>query len=274
MDKTAASRLRWSKEETLMLVAAKKRHLDSLLAHKWKAISDCLRAQGVDRDPVGCKKRWFNLVAEYKKIRDWQTMRGVESFWVMAAERRREKRLPSAFDRDVFEELDSWLGCRPAISPVTILDSGVTSADGNQESVVEDDDLLQDVFGKDSSAAAAAPSESDNLHSMKMDGKCGKKRKPPTAEVSAAKDQLIQMAEAFDVKERLVQILEKNGQGIEVALRDNCQAQIDAQNQISEAQIDTQRQIIEVQKEFVGAMYAMVGVLGELAKSLRPQQEQ
>ncbi|KAJ7297328.1 hypothetical protein O6H91_Y064300 [Diphasiastrum complanatum] len=146
--------LRWTKNETLLLLTAKRKREDGLLilsagadekvsdVNKWKRICDSLRAHGVDRDHVACKKRWFHLLSDYKKIQDWQCAAGAaESFWLMQPHERRAKRLPSGFDRDIYGELDSWLGGRPAVNPSAILESTIGNGEGTLDFEVENDPL-------------------------------------------------------------------------------------------------------------------------------------
>ncbi|KAJ7541967.1 hypothetical protein O6H91_10G083300 [Diphasiastrum complanatum] len=261
--------LRWSKAETLLLLTAKRKREDGLLilsatpggekisdVNKWKRICDSLRMHGLDRDHVACKKRWFHLVADYKKIQDWQrtATAGLNSFWLMQPHERRDNRLPSGFDKDIYAELDAWLGggspvvdaSRPILQPPAI-----GSGDDNLDFHVESSRPYFYTDAKPSAKKRQRQSAGKVLHMQ---------------DHSIARDHL-------EMRESLIHVLEKNGKTMEIALRENCQAQIDAQKQISQAQVDTQKHIIELQmqqgREFVGAMYALVGVLGELAKSLR-----
>jgi hypothetical protein len=111
---------RWSKHETLVMIEAKRKHeLDlqqgvavkgkPLLTdvNKWDLVSASCRAAGVDRDGKMCRKRWFNLLTEFKKILEWCKINGVDEFWSMSGDERREKRLPTGFDQEVYLAMET-----------------------------------------------------------------------------------------------------------------------------------------------------------------------
>ncbi|XP_072965271.1 trihelix transcription factor ASR3-like [Typha angustifolia] len=108
---TRAHRLpRWTGHEILVLLRAKRaverhrRRQSPAAEPKWAAVSDYCRRGGVDRGPLQCRKRWGNLVCDFKKIRSWEMgEKGGESFWGMRSDRRRARRLPGCFDRQVYE---------------------------------------------------------------------------------------------------------------------------------------------------------------------------
>nr|XP_027126500.1 uncharacterized protein LOC113742756 [Coffea arabica] len=99
---------RWTKQETLILIEGKNiaervkegRAADPALIFvtgqhepKWDSVSSYCRLHGVNRGPVQCRKRWSNLVSDFKKIRTWesQVKEEGESFWMMRNDLRREK---------------------------------------------------------------------------------------------------------------------------------------------------------------------------------------
>ncbi|KAJ6748316.1 MYB/SANT-LIKE DNA-BINDING DOMAIN PROTEIN [Salix purpurea] len=75
---------------------------------KWDSVSSYCRHQGVNRGPVQCRKRWGNMLCDFKKIKTWesQNMNGAESFWMMRSELRRERKLPGFFNREVYNVMD------------------------------------------------------------------------------------------------------------------------------------------------------------------------
>lgn len=115
---------RWTRHETLVLIEGKKviengiqfqkgqRSIAALgkdpVEPKWDLISSFCRQRGVSRGPVQCRKRWSNLLVDFKKIRNWESqIKGeAESFWVMRNDLRRDKKLPGFFDREVYDVLD------------------------------------------------------------------------------------------------------------------------------------------------------------------------
>ncbi|XP_050376816.1 trihelix transcription factor ASR3-like [Argentina anserina] len=115
---------RWTRHETLVLIEGKKviengiqfqkgrRSIAALgqdpAEPKWDLISSFCRQHGVSREPVQCRKRWSNLLVDFKKIRNWESrINGqAQSFWVMRNDLRRDKKLPGFFDREVYNVLD------------------------------------------------------------------------------------------------------------------------------------------------------------------------
>lgn len=121
-DKNKLSRHpRWTKSETFVLIEGKNiaenqgtRGRSSLLfgagqpEPKWDFVSSYCKQHGVNREPVQCRKRWSNLICDFKKIKVWESrVKGQgESFWMMRSDVRRDKKLPGFFDREVFDVLD------------------------------------------------------------------------------------------------------------------------------------------------------------------------
>ncbi|XP_012852597.1 PREDICTED: uncharacterized protein LOC105972206 [Erythranthe guttata] len=123
---------RWTRRETMVLIEGKKiaeerggrrgRRSGSVngstqvhVEPKWDYVSSHCKRNGVTRGPVQCRKRWSNLVSDFKKIKAWEGNKvingdggegGGESFWLMRSDLRREIKLPGFFDRDVFDVLD------------------------------------------------------------------------------------------------------------------------------------------------------------------------
>ncbi|XP_051116342.1 trihelix transcription factor ASR3 [Andrographis paniculata] len=157
-----AARLpRWTRQEILVLIRGK-RAAESRVRRgraaagssasgpvqaepKWEAVSSYCRRFGVNRGPVQCRKRWSNLAADYKKIKEWESRAtatatdDTESFWAMRNDLRRERKLPGFFDREVFNILDGGeeeaggglsLALRPAAEEEAepVFDSGRSAA--------------------------------------------------------------------------------------------------------------------------------------------------
>ncbi|KAI5059197.1 hypothetical protein GOP47_0025516 [Adiantum capillus-veneris] len=83
---------RWTRDETLVLIEGKRleeakwskvkenreRGIEIGRANsdsKWLSISQFCDRMGVSRSAAQCRKRWCNLSADYKRIRDWETLR-------------------------------------------------------------------------------------------------------------------------------------------------------------------------------------------------------
>lgn len=143
---------RWTRRETMVLIEGKKiaeergrrgRRSSSVLGEqiepKWDSVSSHCRQHGVDRGPLQCRKRWSNLVSDYKKIRTWESQgRGeAESFWTLRSDLRREVKLPGFFDREIYDVLDGKPSATAAyqlalvpVSPDEKIGDGVDGLDG------------------------------------------------------------------------------------------------------------------------------------------------
>jgi hypothetical protein len=132
---------RWTRSETLLLIEAKRREearwsrakeerakgLESgrpSSDSKWISIAQFCERMGSSRSASQCRKRWCNLSADYKRIRDWGSRREKPSFWLMSNDVRKENKLPGCFDHEVFDSIDRFLGADDARSSELIFDSG------------------------------------------------------------------------------------------------------------------------------------------------------
>ncbi|KAL4566720.1 hypothetical protein LXL04_030843 [Taraxacum kok-saghyz] len=114
---------RWTRQETLTLIEGKKvaenrgrrgrRSSSSVFGSdqiepKWDSVSSYCKQHAVNRGPVQCRKRWSNMVGDFKKIKAWESQlkHESESYWVMRNDLRKENKLPGFFDREVFDVLD------------------------------------------------------------------------------------------------------------------------------------------------------------------------
>ncbi|KAL3617627.1 hypothetical protein CASFOL_037948 [Castilleja foliolosa] len=114
---------RWTQQETLVLIEGKRivegrgrkgrksssvSGPDNNVEPKWDAVSSHCRRNGVDRGPVQCRKRWSNLLSDFKKIKAWdgKVKGGDECFWTMRSDLRRENKLPGFFDKEVYDVFD------------------------------------------------------------------------------------------------------------------------------------------------------------------------
>ncbi|KAI7984801.1 Trihelix transcription factor ASR3 [Camellia lanceoleosa] len=149
-DKSKSQRLpRWTRQETLILIEGKqvaenrdqKGHQSisvfgsDQLESKWDTVSSFCRGRGVNRGPVKCRKRWSNLVGDFRKIKTWdsQVKEEAKSFWMLGNDSRREKKLPGFFDREVYDVLDGKASTATAYPPTLV----TTTADAKHENGVE-----------------------------------------------------------------------------------------------------------------------------------------
>lgn len=270
---------RWSRHETVVLIEAKRveeakwsrvkeereRGIETARANsdsKWFSISQFCERHGVLRSAAQCRKRWCNLSADYKRIRDWQSLRGKQSFWFMSGDVRKDNKLPGCFDREVFESLDRSLGKNACVAPEIIFDSGRQGIDDGLFSDIEHPLADEDISVSPEKEVESSPMESmtptqgvyeekfidEKFRMDALEGTCeekpaflvstGKKRKRPAA------------GEIDDFRGDLFALLERNSKILT--------AYVDSQN--LNCHLDrTQR------KEHAENL---VGVLGKLAEAL------
>lgn len=69
---------------------------------KWKIIAENCTALDVVRTANQCRRKWDSLLGEYKKIKQ----SGVDSYWPLDVDRRKELGLPDYFDQELFKGID------------------------------------------------------------------------------------------------------------------------------------------------------------------------
>lgn len=160
---------RWTKQETLVLIEGKKiaesqgrkgRRSRSVFVTgqhelKWDSVSSYCRLHGVNRGPVQCRKRWSNLVSDFKKIRAWesQVKEEGESFWMMRNDLKREKKLPGHFDREVYAVLNGNSYLAASYQAVMGINADGREADGICVADSEDEDEKEVNEGLETGAA-------------------------------------------------------------------------------------------------------------------------
>ncbi|KAL2539399.1 Homeodomain-like superfamily protein [Abeliophyllum distichum] len=160
---------RWTRQETLFLIEGKKiaedrglkgRRSSSVFGSdqyepKWDSVSSYCRQYGVNRGPVQCRKRWSNLVCDFRKIKMWESqLKGVnESFWTMRSDLRRDRRLPGFFDREVYDVLDGRTFTDDAyrlalvtVSPDEKNGDGIYGVEAEDEDEMVEDEEAEAVF--------------------------------------------------------------------------------------------------------------------------------
>ncbi|AET05068.1 putative transcription factor MYB-HB-like family [Medicago truncatula] len=138
---------RWTRQETLVLIEAKKviengdqvcryRSSTSGLVQtdpKWDLVSSLCQQHGVKRGAVQCRKRWGNLLTDFRKIKKWESniKDESESFWIMRNDVRKENKLPGFFDSVVYNVLDGGV-CTAAAFPLTLIKMMPRAENGDQ----------------------------------------------------------------------------------------------------------------------------------------------
>ncbi|GAV60193.1 Myb_DNA-bind_4 domain-containing protein [Cephalotus follicularis] len=112
----------WTSQETLILINAKKVVENRIkggcrsnspmtteqIEPKWDSISSYCKQHRVNQRPVKYRKRWSNLLGDFKKIKSWESRTHEEAklFWRTNNECRKERKSPTFFDREVYHVLD------------------------------------------------------------------------------------------------------------------------------------------------------------------------
>ncbi|XP_057519013.1 trihelix transcription factor ASR3-like [Amaranthus tricolor] len=177
---------RWTRQETLTLIQAKEitenspnkgRKIISTLTGsssentepKWVMISTYCKHQGANRGPAQCRKRWSNLIGDFRKIKVWESKLTdkIESFWAMRNDLRKEKKLPVSFDVEVFKVLEGReLGSNGAVSPLPLQAVPAVPEDVN-EYIDGDDDEDDDAEEEEEEIVGLVGGE--NKESMEME---------------------------------------------------------------------------------------------------------
>ncbi|KAL2935602.1 Trihelix transcription factor ASR3 [Bienertia sinuspersici] len=155
---------RWTRQETLTLIQAKEiiensphkgRKINSLSSSsmentepKWVMISTYCKKQGVKRSPAQCRKRWSNLLGDFKKVKSWESKledKG-DSFWGMRNDLRKENKLPVSFDVEVFKVLEGREnGAVGVVSPLPLQAVAAVSEGGDDECCEEEEVAEEEV---------------------------------------------------------------------------------------------------------------------------------
>lgn len=147
---------RWTRDETLILIQGKKVVEDGVrggrrststfgscqVEPKWDSVSSYCKQRGVKRGPIQCRKRWGNLLTDFKKIKRWESQikEEAESFWMMRNDIRREKKLASFFDKEIYNALDGMAFSAAAFPlPLVAVRANENDSDGVKAEVEEED---------------------------------------------------------------------------------------------------------------------------------------
>ncbi|KAL6280813.1 hypothetical protein ACE6H2_017694 [Prunus campanulata] len=195
-DDRAKRHPRWTRHETSVLIEGKKvvenavqkgrsRSSSALVSDhfepKWDLVSSYCKQRGVSREPVQCRKRWSNLLVDFKKIWNWESqIKGAaESFWVMRNDVRKERKLPGFFDREVYNILDGNAVTATAACPLALfipVQTDAQSGDGAEEAAAEEEEEeqpgkaangLQQDMAEDGLSSDSEESEQEETESKK-----------------------------------------------------------------------------------------------------------
>ncbi|XP_008781713.1 uncharacterized protein LOC103701445 isoform X2 [Phoenix dactylifera] len=136
----------WTTHEMLVLVseiaAVDEDWVKALSSYqKWKMISDNCVAFDVIRSSNQCKRKWESLLADYWRIRDWESRCGVGSYWCLEGEKRKQFGLPALFDEEVFDSMDAVIKAQETQSSSRDSDSEGLVGTADVQMADGDDDL-------------------------------------------------------------------------------------------------------------------------------------
>ncbi|XP_024976331.1 trihelix transcription factor ASR3-like [Cynara cardunculus var. scolymus] len=183
---------RWTRQETLTLIEGKKvaenrgrrgRRSSSVfgsdqLEPKWDSVASYCKQHAVNRGPVQCRKRWSNMVGDFKKIKAWESevKQESDSYWVMRNDSRKENKLPGFFDREVFDVLDGKAFTKAAYKLALV----TVSADAKDENV--DTDVVFDSGRRATSTDGLFP-DSDKMEDEEANDEGREKDDIPTKKI-------------------------------------------------------------------------------------------
>ncbi|KAK4277060.1 hypothetical protein QN277_015115 [Acacia crassicarpa] len=107
----------WTLTESLTLVneiAAVEADCSSALSsyQQWKIIAQNCAVLDVGRGLNQCRMKWHSLLAEYSKIKAWQSKSPRKSYWSLESERAKKFGLPENFDHELFKAVDDLVKAR------------------------------------------------------------------------------------------------------------------------------------------------------------------
>ncbi|XP_047309871.1 trihelix transcription factor ASR3-like [Impatiens glandulifera] len=137
---------RWSIRESLIVIEGTYMAESLILTNmstfksKWESVSSFCNEQGVNRGPDHCRKRWGSLLVDFKKIKKWELFvtecnnDANESFWTLTNSERKDKLLPSHFDKEIYDLLERNLCVKP-INQVMMMPSNDHDHDHDHDHV-------------------------------------------------------------------------------------------------------------------------------------------
>lgn len=107
----------WTVTESLILVneiAAVESDCSKTLSsyQQWKIIAENCAVLDVSRGLNQCRRKWDSLLAEFTKIKAWESKSTRESYWSLKSERAKKFGLPENFDHELFKAIDDLVKAR------------------------------------------------------------------------------------------------------------------------------------------------------------------
>eukprot|EP01018_Ginkgo_biloba_P024369 Gb_35051 [translate_table: standard] len=250
-------REKWAVENELQHSPSKSQYTGA--SDKWSSISNRCTASNVLRTAGQCRKKWELLISDYKKIKDWERHCGIDSYWSLNHNSKREHKLPFYLERELFDAMDAHLGKTPSTCPEATFDSMDVGADG----LFTAEDDSQDAIVK---MQHPPPSGSGN---EPLDSTVRRKRRRSMSD--------------DDREHSIVSALRENSQNIQDVIRETTRAQmcsnqldremywkgieVNRQVQLQTSELDRElrkkqsQDLVDVLGEFVNAMNRLVDTI-------------
>ncbi|KAF7830166.1 trihelix transcription factor ASR3 [Senna tora] len=107
----------WTVTESLILIneiAAVEADCSRALSsyQQWKIIAENCAVLDVGRGLNQCRRKWDSLLADYNKIKAWESKSTGKSYWSLASESAQNLGLPESFDKELFKAIGDLVKAR------------------------------------------------------------------------------------------------------------------------------------------------------------------
>lgn len=130
--------VKWKEEEEIALATLKRDQFKRDLVdhqynlttsdYKWEEISDDLKKEGIDFTAARAKKKWDNIVSDFKKIMKYQSKSGAQDWWNMSDLADKKacglKLNTIGFSQELFILVTSFMGDSPAVNAKFVIHNG------------------------------------------------------------------------------------------------------------------------------------------------------
>ncbi|GBG59878.1 hypothetical protein CBR_g66685 [Chara braunii] len=91
---------------------------------KWEDVRARLQTMGVTREAVDCRKKWDNLMQQFKKVHKFQNLSGGKDYFKLASKARRSEGFSFVMDRSVHDEMEAMTKGDHTIHPKNLAVTG------------------------------------------------------------------------------------------------------------------------------------------------------
>ncbi|GBG75649.1 hypothetical protein CBR_g20276 [Chara braunii] len=97
---------------------------------KWEDVRARLQTMGITREGVDCRKKWDNLMQQFKKVHKFQNLSDGKDYFKLASKARRSEGFNFVMDRSVYDEMEAMTKGDHTIYLKNLADTG--AAEGVQ----------------------------------------------------------------------------------------------------------------------------------------------